>query len=79
MHMRSLMDWSRCDLVEVVPGKVSGRPLVKGTRIPADVIVSNFEAGSPVEEIQENYPSLPLATIEALLAYAGSRQFRSAS
>ena len=73
------MDWSRCDLVEVIPGKVSGRPLVKGTRIPADVIVSNFEAGSPVEEIRENYPSLSSATIEALIAFAGVRQLKSAS
>jgi uncharacterized protein (DUF433 family) len=73
------MDWSECELVEVIPGKVSGRPIVKGTRIPADAIVSNFEAGSPVEEIQENYPSLPLATVEALLAFAGARQLRSAS
>ena len=73
------MDWSGCDLVEVIPGKVSGRPLVKGTRIPADVIISNFEAGSPVEEIHENYPSLPLETIERLIAFAGAIQFRSAS
>jgi uncharacterized protein (DUF433 family) len=73
------MDWSGCELVEVIPGKVSGRPLVKGTRVPADVIISNFEAGSPVEEIQENYPSLPLETVEALIAFAGARQFRSAS
>ena len=47
------MDWSGCELVEVIPGKVSGMPLVKGTRIPADVIVSNFDAGSPVDEICE--------------------------
>lgn len=64
------MDWSGCDLVEVIPGKVSGRPLVKGTRIPADVIVSNFETGSPLEEIVENYPSLSVETIETLLSFA---------
>ena len=70
------MDWTGCELVEVIPGKVSGRPLVKGTRIPADVIVENFEAGSPVEEIEENYPSLSLATICSLLNYAQARQMR---
>ena len=70
------MDWTGCELVEVIPGKVSGRPLVKGTRIPADVIVENFEAGSPVEEIEENYPSLSLATICSLLSFAQSRQVR---
>jgi uncharacterized protein (DUF433 family) len=70
------MDWTGCELVEVIPGKVSGRPLVKGTRIPADVIVENFEAGSPVEEIEENYPSLSLVTISSLLNYAQARQMR---
>jgi uncharacterized protein (DUF433 family) len=73
------MDWTECDLVEVVPGKVSGRPIIKGTRIPADVIVSNFQAGSPVEEIAENYPSLSRKTIDALLEYAHARQLQRAS
>ncbi len=45
------MDWSGCDLVEVVPGKVSGKPIVRGTRIPADVIVSNYKAGLSIEEV----------------------------
>jgi uncharacterized protein (DUF433 family) len=73
------MDWSGCELVEVVPGKVSGVPLVVGTRIPADVILKNFAAGSPIEEIEENYPSLSRKTIAALLAYAESRHLQAAS
>lgn len=73
------MDWSGCELVEVIPGKVSGVPLVVGTRIPADVIVKNFSAGSPVEEIEENYPSLSRETITALLAFAESRRLQPAS
>lgn len=72
------MDWTGCELVEVIPGKVSGAPLVVGTRIPADVIVKNFSSGSPVEEIEENYPSLPRKTITALLAYAESRKLQPA-
>jgi uncharacterized protein (DUF433 family) len=72
------MDWNGCDLVEVIPGKVSGRPVVKNTRIPADVVVSNFESGSPVDEIMDNYPSLSLAQIEALLAFARARQMQIA-
>jgi uncharacterized protein (DUF433 family) len=60
-------DWSKCDLVEVIPGKVSDQPLVRGTRVPADAIVSNFRAGSPIDEIRENYPSVSLETIKALI------------
>jgi uncharacterized protein (DUF433 family) len=68
------MDWTGCDLVERVPGKVSGQPVVKGTRILADQIVEDAELGSPVEEIAENYPSLPIETIKKLLAFAHSHQ-----
>jgi len=67
------MDWSGCDLVEVIPGKVSGAPLLKGTRLPVDAIISNYEAGSPIEEIAENYPSASEDTIRAVLTYAIER------
>jgi uncharacterized protein (DUF433 family) len=73
------MDWSRCELVEVIEGKVSGKPLVKGTRIPADAIVSNFLAGSPVEEVAENYPGATREQIERLLEFAGVMQLQRAS
>ena len=68
------MDWTGCDLVERIPGKVSGRPVVKGTRILADQIVEDAELGSPVEEIAENYPSLSSEKIKKLLAFAHSHQ-----
>ena len=52
------IDWTGCELVERVPGKVSGRPIVRGTRIMADTIVQDAELGSTLEEIHENYPDL---------------------
>ncbi len=66
------MDWTDCPLVEVIPGKVSGVPLVKGTRMPADGIVSNFQTGSPVKEIAENF-DIPEDSIRALLSYAAKK------
>ena len=68
------IDWTDCELVERVPGKVSGRPLVRGTRILADTIVQDAELGSPLEEIHENYPDLPVSVIERLLSFANSRR-----
>lgn len=62
------------DLVERVPGKVSGQPVVKGTRILADRIVEDAELGSSVEEIAENYPSLSIEKIKKLLAFAHVHQ-----
>lgn len=66
----STLDWQDCDLVEIVPGKQSGVPLLKGTRIPAQQIVEESQLGSPVEEIAENYPSITRDQITALLVYA---------
>jgi uncharacterized protein (DUF433 family) len=69
----SYIDWTGCELVEQIPGKVSGRSLVRGTRILADTIVQDAELGSPLDEILENYPDLPVATIERLISFAHTR------
>ncbi|MGA3203865.1 MAG: DUF433 domain-containing protein [Bryobacteraceae bacterium] len=78
-HRDSYVDWTGCELVERIPGKVSGRPLVSGTRILADTVVQDAELGSPLEEIHENYPDLPLATIERLLSFARAQSRQTVS
>ena len=52
---RRAIDWSGCELVEVVPGKVSGAPILKGTRLPAQTIVDNHEYGMTPAEIVEQF------------------------
>ena len=68
-----LVDWSDCPLVERNPLKLSGVPIVVHTRVQADSIVENFESGSPVEEISENF-RISEEIIRALLAYATTRR-----
>jgi len=68
------IDWTGCDLVEQVSGKLSGRPVVKGTRILADTIVEDSELGESIDAIHENYPSLTTGTIKLLLDFARSRK-----
>ena len=70
------IDWTGCELVERVPGKVSGRPTVRGTRILADTIVQDAELSSSLDEIGENYPDLSLAVIGQLLSFAQSQPRR---
>jgi uncharacterized protein (DUF433 family) len=53
------MDWSGCELVEVVPGKVSGVPLIKGTHMPVDQVIESLDEGETVEEIAYNYDLNP--------------------
>lgn len=45
---------SDCPAAESVADRMSGVPVVKGTRMPADDVVENYGSGSPVEEIAEN-------------------------
>jgi uncharacterized protein (DUF433 family) len=68
-----LVDWTDCPLVERNPLKLSGVPIVMHTRVQADSIVENYESGSPVEEIAENF-DIPEDVIHALLAYAAKHR-----
>ena len=63
------VDWSECTLVEVDPHRVGGRPVIKGTRMPADDIVANHEYGVSIEEIAEQFRIAP-AIVQELLSYA---------
>ena len=67
------MDWSGCELVEVIPGKVSGVPLLRGSRVPIEQVVGSYEGGESVEEIAYNYDLNP-EDIRAVLAYKHSHQ-----
>jgi uncharacterized protein (DUF433 family) len=76
MHIhgkKTVVDWSDCPIVEVVPGRVSG--VLKGTRVQADSIVENFEGGSPVQEIAYNFDLMP-EDIRTVLVYAARQQTR---
>jgi len=63
------VDWSGCPRVELIPGKVSGVPLVKGSRVPADTVWESGEMGESAEEIAYNY-DLSADDVRFLLGYA---------
>lgn len=81
----AILDWSDCPLVEVIPGKVSGAPLLKNTRLQVDAITGNYDAFrdeglSPEEAIAETldcYPEVSLDTIKAILSYRAAHQFQA--
>ena len=79
MNPDSYIDWTGCELVERIPGKISGRPVIRGTRILADTIVQDFELGSSLEEILENYPDLAVDTIQRLISFAHAQSLQPVS
>jgi len=68
------IDWMACELIEAIPGKVSGKPVVIGTRIMPDAIVGSYDLGETIDELREGFPTLTLAQIERLIEFAHAQQ-----
>ena len=66
------MDWSDCPDTEVIPGKVGGLALLKGTRVPADLIIESLDSGETIEEVAYNYDLSP-GDVLRLKLYRDSR------
>jgi uncharacterized protein (DUF433 family) len=73
-NTKSDIDWTACELIEQIPGKVSGRPVVRGTRILPDAIVNSYDLGESIEDLHEGFPSLSVAQIERLIEFARARR-----
>ncbi|HEY7391650.1 MAG TPA: DUF433 domain-containing protein [Bryobacteraceae bacterium] len=80
------IDWSECPLVEVIPGKVSGVPLLKNTRLPVEAITGNYDAflaeglspdAAAIAETLDCYPETSVEAINALLDYRAAHQFQA--
>ncbi len=52
------------------PSVMGGMPVVRGTRVPAETILAYLRAGHTKREIFEDYPSLPIDGIDAVVAWA---------
>lgn len=67
------VDWSECPLVETKPGVQGGAPVLRGTRLPVDAIVGNFDYGLSAAEISEQF-EIAQESIQAVIAYAESHR-----
>ncbi len=73
-HTGAGIDRLACELIEQIPGKVSGRPIVRGTRILPDAIVDSYDLGETIEELREGFPSLSVAQINRLIEFAHAQR-----
>lgn len=54
------MDWSGCTEVEEIPGKVSGVPILRLSRVPAEAILGNYNDDTGGEfNLQPSMPANP--------------------
>jgi len=63
------LDWSQCDAVESIPGKVSGAWVFRGSRTPVSTIFENLEDGMTIDEVIEQFP-VTREQIKAVLEFA---------
>jgi uncharacterized protein (DUF433 family) len=63
------LDWSQCEAIESVPGKVSGAWVFKGTRMPVQTVFANLESGMSLDEITEVFDVTP-EEIRSVLRFA---------
>ena len=76
-EVRAEIDWTACELIEQIPGKVSGRPILRGTRILPDAIVDSYDLGESIEELQEGFPALSAAQIKSLIEFAHAQRLEA--
>ncbi|HKV84180.1 MAG TPA: DUF433 domain-containing protein [Ktedonobacterales bacterium] len=62
------MDWR--PYIHADPNILVGKPVVKGTRLAVDFILSLLANGWTEQQILENYPSLTEESLRAVIAYA---------
>ena len=53
-----------------IPGLVGGKPVIKGTRIPVDLILERLAYDLNLKTLFEDYPDLTEEDIKACIAYA---------
>ena len=59
----------RLDRIEIDPKVMIGKPVIRGTRIPVELILKMLSQGIPTEKILGEYPHLAKEDVQAALAY----------
>lgn len=59
--------------IVINPKIMLGKPVIKGTRLPVELIVEKIAYGETVEYLKRDYPFLAEDDIKATLLYAAKR------
>ena len=56
--------------IEINPDVMLGKPVIRGTRLPVEVILRKLSEGASEADLLDAYPRLTHADIQAALTYA---------
>ncbi len=59
--------------IEISPKVMLGRAVIKGTRLPVDIVIEKMAYGATIEDLKKDYPFLQEDDIRAALLYAAKR------
>ena len=59
--------------IEFNPNVMLGKPVVKGTRIPVELVLRKLGEGATMDDLRDAYPRLMPEDVYACLAYAAER------
>ena len=63
------------DRIEGNPRVMLGKPVIRGTRIPVELILRKLSEGATEADLLDAYPHLTLEDIRAAVAYAADAVF----
>ncbi|MGD0910895.1 MAG: DUF433 domain-containing protein [Terracidiphilus sp.] len=66
----AVLDWSQCEAVESVPGKVSGAWVLRGTRMPVSAVFDNIAAGASIDDLLDWFDGLDREQVKAVIEFA---------
>ena len=55
------------------PKIMLGKPVIKGTRLPVEIIVEKMAYGQTIDDLKKDYPFLKEEDLKAALLYAAKR------
>ncbi|GFP24398.1 hypothetical protein HKBW3S09_01865 [Candidatus Hakubella thermalkaliphila] len=58
------------DRIEINPAVMLGKPVIRGTRIPVELLLRKLSEGATEADLLDAYPRLTPEDIRAALAYA---------
>jgi uncharacterized protein (DUF433 family) len=62
---------SQIDRVEINPNVMLGKPVIRGTRIPVELVLRKLGEGATEDELLDAYPRLTREDIHAAIRFAG--------
>ncbi|MES0489736.1 MAG: DUF433 domain-containing protein [Leptospirales bacterium] len=66
------MDYTK--IITIEPGKMGGKPCIRGLRITVSDILDYLASGMSIKEITDDFPDLNEDDIKASLSFAADRE-----